>query len=64
MSQLSEQLLNSSKIPVMMPMGQNINMITGVPISPQLQNQTNMNQNPMGINVIDQRPQQNPDTSN
>ena len=64
MSQLPDQLLKSSNIPVMMPIGQNMNMLTGVPIPQQLQPQPNMTPNPMGMGVVDHRPQQNPDTSN
>jgi ABC-type uncharacterized transport system ATPase subunit len=41
-----------------------MNMITGVPIPQQLQPQPNMAPNPMGMGVVDHRPQQNPDTSN
>jgi hypothetical protein len=64
MSQLPDQLLKSSNIPVMVPIGQNMNMLTGVPIPQQLQPQANMTTNPMGMGVADHRPQQNPDTSN
>ena len=62
MSQLPEQLLKSSNMPVMMPIGQNMNMLPGVPIPQQLQTQPNMTPNPMA--VVDHRPQQNTDTSN
>jgi hypothetical protein len=48
----------------MVPIGQNMNMLTGVPIPQQLQPQANMTPNPMGMGVADHRPQQNPDTSN
>ncbi len=64
MSQLPDQLLKSSNIPVMVPIGQNMNMLTGVPIPQQLQPQQNMTPNPMGMGVVDHRAQQNPDTSN
>ena len=64
MSQLPDQLLKPSNIPVMMPIGQNINMLTGVPIPQQLQPQPNMTPNSMGMGVVDHIHQQNPDTSN
>jgi hypothetical protein len=46
----------------MVPIGQNMNMLTGVPIPQQLQPQQNMTPNPMGMGVVDHRAQQNPDT--
>ena len=64
MSQIPDQLLNTSNIPVVVPIGQNMNMLTGVSIPQQLQPQPNMAPNQIGMGVVDHRPQQNPDTSN
>ena len=68
MSQLPDQLLKSSNIPVMMPLGQNMNILNGVPIPQALQTQPNMppnpNMTPMGMQVLDPRNQPNADTSN
>ena len=68
MSQLPDQLLKSSNIPVMMPLGQNMNILNGVPIPQALQTQPNMplnpNMTPMGMQVLDPRNQPNTDTSN
>ena len=68
MSQLPDQILKSSNIPVMMPLGQNMNILNGVPIPQALQTQPNMppnpNMTPMGMQVLDPRNQPNADTSN
>ena len=68
MSQLPDQLLKSSNIPVMMSLGHNMNIINGVPIPQPLQTQPNMppnpNMAPMGMQVTDHKNQPNTDTSN
>ena len=67
MSQLPDQLLKSANIPMIMPLGQNINLLNQVPIPQQIQNQQNLplNQNiPMGVPGTDPKSQPNPDTSN
>ncbi len=57
MSQLPEPLLKQSNISVLMPLGQNMNMLNGVPIPQPLQPQPNMppnsNMAPMGMPVSD-----------
>ena len=59
MSQLPEQLLKSSNIPLVMPMGQNINLINTVPMTQPLQSQPNFppnpNINPMGMQVSENK---------
>jgi len=67
MSQLPDQLLKSANLPLMMPLGQPINMIPQVPMPQQIQNASNLalNQNMgLGVPVPDHKSQQNPDTSN
>ena len=68
MSQLPDQLLKSSNIPVMMPLGQNMNILNGVTIPQPLQTQPTMPPNPsmtpMGIQVSEHKNQPNTDTSN
>jgi len=68
MSQLPEQLLKPSNIPIVMPMGQNINLINPVPMTQPLQSQPNFPPNPnitpMGIQVPENKSQPNQDTSN
>jgi len=66
MSQLPEQLLKSGNMPMMMPMGQNLNILNPVPMPPQMQAQPNMVPNPnlvMGTGP-DPKSQANIDTSN
>ena len=66
MSQLPDQLLKSSNIPMMVPMGQGLNILNQVPISPQMPAQPNMVPNPnipMGTGP-DPKSQSNVDTSN
>ncbi len=67
MSQLPEQLLKSSNIPIMMPLGQNMNLLNQVSMPQQIQTQPNLppNQNiPMGVPGAEHKSQPNPDTSN
>jgi hypothetical protein len=67
MSQLPEQLLKSSNIPLMMPLGQNMGILNQVPMPQQIQTQSNLtpNQNiPMGVPGVDHKSQPNADTSN
>jgi len=67
MSQLPEQLLKSSNIPMMMPMAQNMNLLNPVPMTQPMQPIPNLppNQNlAMGIPAPDHKSQPNPDTSN
>ena len=67
MSQLPDQLLKSTNIPMMMPLAPGMNILNQVPIPQQLQNQSNLplNQNlPMGVPGTDHKSQQNQDTSN
>ena len=68
MSQLPDQLLKSSNMPVIMPLGPNMNIINGVPIPQPLQSGPNMppnpNTTPMGIQASDQKDQANQGTSN
>ena len=67
MSQLTEQLLKSSNIPMMMPMAQNMNLLNPVPMTQPMQPTPNLppNQNlAMGIPAPDHKSQPNPDTSN
>ena len=45
MSQLAEQLLNSTNLPIMGAMNQNYNLINQVPMPTLLQNQSNMPKN-------------------
>ena len=64
MSQLPEQLLKSG---MMMPLGQNMNLLNQVPIPQQIQNQQNLplNQNmAMVVPGTDPKSQQNQDNSN
>ena len=66
MSQLPEQLLKSSSIPMMGPMGQNINLINQVPLPQPIQAQPNMvpNQNlGMAMPVQDAKSQPNQDSN-
>ena len=46
MSQLPEQLLKSSTIPLIMPLNQNMGILNPVPLPPQMQAQPNMVPNP------------------
>ena len=67
MSQLPDQLLKSNNIPMIMPLGQNLNILNQVPIPQQIPNQQNLplNQNmPMVVPGTDQKSQPNPDSSN
>ena len=67
MSQLPEQLLKSSNIPMMMPMAQNMNLLNPIPMTQPMQPTPNLppNQNlAMGIQGPDHKSQPNPDTSN
>ena len=68
MSQLPEQLLKPSNIPIVVPMGQNINLINTVPMTQPLQSQPNFPPNPnitpMGMQVSENKSQPNQDTSN
>jgi hypothetical protein len=66
MSQLPDQLLKSSSIPMIVPMNQGMNMQNQFPISPQMPAQSNMVPNPnmpMGTS-LDPKSQSNVDTSN
>ena len=67
MSQLPEQLLKPGNIPIMMPMTHNMGIINQVGMPQSIQAPQNIPQNPnlpMGITVPEQKPSQNPDTSN
>ena len=67
MSQLPDQILKPANIPMMMPLGQNMNILNQVPIPQQIPNQQNLplNQNlPMGVPGTDPKSQANPDNSN
>ena len=67
MSQLPDQILKPANIPMMMPLGQNLNILNQVPIPQQIPNQQNLplNQNlPMGVPGTDAKSQTNPDNSN
>jgi len=67
MSQLPEQPLKPSNIPIMMPIGPNMNFLNQVSMPQQIQTQPNLdpNQNiPMGVPGTEHKSQPNPDTSN
>jgi len=67
MSQLQDQLIKPPTIPLMIPLGQNMNLINQVPMPGQLQNQPNLplNQNmPIGVQGPDHNSHPNQDTSN
>ena len=67
MSQLPEQLLKSSNMPLMMPLTQNMGLLGQVPMPQPIQTQPNLplSQNiPMGVPAANNKSKQNQDTSN